>query len=80
MVWGINSLSANPQNGQTHLNNCLSVLDHFVGFVLKGLSLKDEIISTQHTNTCSKSTTEALEQPNSNNNKHTKTMSLASFC
>ena len=31
-----------PQNGQTHSNNssaeCLSVFDHFVGLVLKGLS------------------------------------------
>ena len=34
-----NPLSANLQNGQTHSNNCLSVFDHFVGLVLKGLML-----------------------------------------
>ena len=26
-----------PQNGQTHSSNCLSMFDHFVGLVLKGL-------------------------------------------
>ena len=35
----LNPLSANLQNGQTHSNNCLSVFDHFVGLVLKGLML-----------------------------------------
>ena len=36
-------LSANPQSGQTHSicrllpMNCLSMFDHFVGLVLKGL-------------------------------------------
>ena len=27
-----------PQNGQTHLANCLSVFDHFVGLALKRLT------------------------------------------
>ena len=35
----VSPLSANPQNGQTHSNNCLSVFDHFVGLVLKGLKV-----------------------------------------
>ena len=37
----LNSLRPIPQNGQTHSNNlptnCLSVFDHFVKLVLKGL-------------------------------------------
>ena len=28
------------KNGQTHLNNCLCVFDHFVGLALKGLMEK----------------------------------------
>ena len=38
------SLSANPQNCETHSNNsltkaknCLCMFDHYVGFALKGL-------------------------------------------
>ena len=36
--FGVNLLSANPLNCQTHSNstNCLSVFDHFVGLVLQG--------------------------------------------
>ena len=48
--------------------NCLSVTDHFVGLALKGLRLLIEVIETIPKNpvqpaiTCSKLTTETLEQ------------------
>ena len=42
----LNPLSANPQNGQTHLNNssqqltnCFSLRDHFVELALRELSI-----------------------------------------
>ena len=45
LCWNVfNPLSTNPQNGEAHKTicwllpmNCLSVFDHFVGLVLKGL-------------------------------------------
>ena len=33
----VKSLSANPQNVQTHSNNCLCAFEHFAGLALKGL-------------------------------------------
>ena len=77
LLYCINPLSANPQNGQTtqtirwqQPKNCLRVFDHFVGLALKGLIFVHSVFEKLSYRTLVNYAKKLLQYPDAKNRKN----------